>query len=360
MSHMERALALASKSLGSVSPNPSVGAVVVKGGVAVGEGRTQPPGSEHAEIVALLQAGARAEGATLYSTLEPCNHHGRTPPCTEAIIGAGIAEVRVAALDPNPNVAGGGVQALEEAGVRVRVGEGEKRAKLLMEAYLKYVREGMPFVTAKFAMTLDGKIATHTGDSKWISGDKARWEVHGLRRVSDAIMVGINTVIADNPQLTARDERGKPRDRQPLRGIVDSRGRIPVNSRMMSEPGETLVAVSTAEPEVREALSEAGVTVVEAAANDGSVDLTALMRHLAGELNITSLCVEGGASILGSLFDHGLVDKVIAFVAPTIVGGGDAPSPVGGQGVELMADAIKLERVKWDRYGRDMAITGYC
>jgi diaminohydroxyphosphoribosylaminopyrimidine deaminase/5-amino-6-(5-phosphoribosylamino)uracil reductase len=360
MSHMDRALALASKSLGSVSPNPSVGAVVVKDGVAVGEGRTQPPGREHAEIVALQQAGAKAKGATLYSTLEPCNHHGRTPPCTEAIVGAGITEVRVAALDPNPNVAGGGVQALEEAGVRVRVGEGEKRAKLLMEAYLKYAEEGMPFVTAKFAMTLDGKIATHTGDSKWISGDKARWAVHGIRYTSDAIMVGINTVIADNPQLTARDERGKPRNRQPLRVIVDSRGRTPVSARMMSEPGETLVAVSTAAPEVRGALSEAGVTVVEVAADDGTVDLTALMRYLAGELCITSLCVEGGASILGSLFDHGLVDKVIAFVAPTIVGGGDAPSPVAGQGVELMGDAIKLERVKWDRYGRDMAITGYC
>ena len=360
MSHMDRALSQASRSLGSVSPNPSVGAVVVKGGVVVGEGCTQPPGREHAEIMALQEAGAKAEGATLYSTLGPCNHQGRTPPCTAAIVSAGITEVRVAALDPNPNVAGGGVQALEEAGVRVRVGEGEKRAKLLMEAYLKYVENGMPFVTAKFAMTLDGKIATHTGDSKWISGDKARWAVHGMRNISDAIMVGINTVIADNPQLTARDERGKPRDRQPLRVIVDSRGRIPVNARMMSEPGDTLVAVSTASEEVRESLSEAGFGVVEAAADDGSVDLTALMLHLATELNVTSLCVEGGASILGSLFDNGLVDKVIAFVAPTIIGGGDAPSPVAGRGVELMAEAIKLECVKWDRYGRDMAITGYC
>jgi diaminohydroxyphosphoribosylaminopyrimidine deaminase/5-amino-6-(5-phosphoribosylamino)uracil reductase len=337
-----------------------VGAVIVKDGIAVGEGCTQPPGREHAEIIALQEAGASSEGATLYSTLEPCNHQGRTPPCTAAIVRAGISEVRIAALDPNPNVAGSGVQALEEAGVQVRVGEGEKRAKLLMEAYLKYVAEGMPFVTAKFAMTLDGKIATRTGDSKWISGDKARWEVHGLRRTSDAIMVGINTVMADNPQLTARDERGKPRDRQALRVIIDSKGRIPLNARMISEPGETLVAVSTATPETRESLEKAGFTVVGAGADDGSVDLTALMRHLAGEMNITSLCVEGGASILGSLFDHGLVDKVIAFVSPTIIGGGDAPSPVAGRGVELMSDAIKLERVKWDRFGRDMAITGYC
>ncbi len=360
MSHMDIALSLARRSLGAVSPNPPVGAVVVKGGIAVGEGSTQPPGREHAEIMALQEAGARSEGATLYSTLEPCNHRGRTPPCTAAIVRAGISEVRVATLDPNPNVVGGGVQALEEAGVRVRVGEGEKRARLLMEAYLKYVEEGMPFVTAKFAMTLDGKIATHTGDSKWISGDKARWEVHGLRHITDAIMVGINTVMADNPQLTARDERGKPRERQPLRVIVDSRGRIPLNARMISEPGETLIVVSTATPEARESLVEAGLGVVEAAEDDGSVDLTALMRHLAGEMDITSLCVEGGASILGSLFDHGLVHKVIAFVSPTIIGGGDAPSPVAGRGIELMSDAIKLERVKWDRFGRDMAITGYC
>jgi len=360
MSHMDRALSLARRSLGAVSPNPSVGAVIVKDGIAVGEGRTQPPGREHAEIIALQEAGTSSEGATLYSTLEPCNHQGRTAPCTTAIVRAGISEVRVAVLDPNPNVAGGGVQALEEAGVRVRVGEGEKRAKLLMEAYFKYIGEGMPFVTAKFAMTLDGKIATHTGDSKWISGDKARWEVHGLRHTSDAIMVGINTVMADNPQLTARDERGKPRDRQPLRVIVDSKGRIPLNARMISEPGETLVVVSTATPETRESLAEAGFGVVEAAEDDGSVDLTVLMRHLAGEMDITSLCVEGGASILGSLFDRGLVDKVIAFVSPTIIGGGDAPSPVAGRGVELMSDAIKLERVKWDRFGRDMAITGYC
>jgi diaminohydroxyphosphoribosylaminopyrimidine deaminase / 5-amino-6-(5-phosphoribosylamino)uracil reductase len=360
MSHMDRALSLARRSLGAVSPNPSVGAVIVKDGIAVGEGCTQPPGREHAEIIALQEAGASSEGATLYSTLEPCNHQGRTPPCTAAIVRAGISEVRVAALDPNPDVAGGGVGALEEAGLRVRVGEGEKRAKLLMEAYLKYVETGMPFVTAKFAMTLDGKIATRTGDSKWISGDKARWEVHGLRHTSDAIMVGINTAIADNPQLTARDERGKPRDRQPLRVIIDGKGRMPLNARMLSEPGETLVAVSTATEEARESLAEAGFGVVEAAADDGTVDLTALMSHLAGEMNITSLCVEGGASILGSLFDQGLVDKVIAFVSPTIIGGGDAPSPVAGQGVDLMSDAIKLERVKWDRFGRDMAITGYC
>ena len=360
MSHMDRALSLATQSLGSVSPNPSVGAVVVKDGVIVGEGYTQPPGREHAEIVALRQAGTKAQDATLYSTLEPCNHHGSTPPCTKAIVHAGITEVRVAARDPNPNVNGGGIQALKDAGLRVRLGEGQRRAKLLMEAYFKYEEKDMPLVTAKFAMTLDGKIATYTGDSKWISGDRARWEVHGLRRTSDAVMVGINTVIVDDPRLTARDNRGKPRVKQPLRVIVDSLGRMPINATMLSEPGKTLVAVSTATPDARESLMEAGARILEAAADDGSVDLESLLRQLAGDMGVTSLCVEGGASILGSLFDKGLVDKVVAFVAPTIVGGREAPSPVEGRGVGLMSEAIKLERVKWDRYGRDIAITGYC
>jgi diaminohydroxyphosphoribosylaminopyrimidine deaminase/5-amino-6-(5-phosphoribosylamino)uracil reductase len=346
--------------LGSVSPNPSVGAVVVKDGTVVGEGHTQPPGGDHAEIVALRQAAASASGATLYTTLEPCNHHGRTPPCTQAIVDAAVAEVRVATLDPNPNVTGEGVSRLRAAGIRTRVGESENKARLLMEAYLKFVTTGTPFVTAKFGMSLDGKIATRTGESRWISGDKARWQVHGLRAISDGIMVGINTVVADDPQLTARDERGGPRNRQPLRVIVDSRGRIPAGSRLISEPGQTLVAVADASAESRRILANAGVQVVDAPGEDGSVDLAALMVRLGAEMSITSLCVEGGATLLGSMFDLGLVDKVIAFIAPMIIGGRDAPTPVAGIGFERMADTLRLERVRWDRFGRDMAITGYC
>jgi len=360
MSYMGQALSLAKLALGSVSPNPSVGAVVVRDGRVVGEGHTQPPGGDHAEIVALREAAASARGATLYTTLEPCNHQGRTPPCTMAIVDAGVAEVRVATLDPNPNVTGAGVSRLRDAGIRTRVGESESRARQLMEAYLKFVTTGVPFVTAKFGMSLDGKIATHTGESKWISGDKARWQVHGLRAISDAIMVGINTVMADDPQLTARDERGDPRDRQPLRVIVDSHGRIPIGSRLMSEPGQTLVAVAEVSAELRRRLVNAGVQVVDAPGEDGSVDLAALMGRLGAEMSITSLCVEGGATLLGSMFDLGLVDKVIAYIAPTIIGGRDAPTPVGGKGFERMADTLRLDRVRWDRFGRDMAITGYC
>ena len=360
MSYMAKALSLARRSLGSVSPNPPVGAVVVKDGSVVGEGHTQPPGQHHAEIVALEQAGPRAVGATLYTTLEPCSHQGRTPPCVEAIVEAGVAEVRAATLDPNPNVPGRGVERLRDAGVRTSVGESEDKARQLMEAYLKFVTTGLPFVTAKFAMSLDGKIATRTGDSRWISGDRARWRVHGLRAVSDAIMVGINTVLADDPRLTARDERDGPRPRQPLRVIVDSRGRTPAGSRLTSEPGETLVAAAELGDRSRRGLEEAGVQAIEFPAEDGSVDLPALMGHLAAERAIASLLVEGGASLLGSMFDLGLVDKVMAFIVPTIIGGEDAPTPVGGAGFERIADALRLERVRWDRYGRDMAITGYC
>ena len=360
MSYMTQALSLARRSLGSVSPNPPVGTVVVKDGSIVGEGYTQPPGQHHAEIVALNQAGLQARGATLYTTLEPCNHQGRTPPCTDAIVEAGIAEVRAATLDPNPKVSGHGVERLRDAGVRTSVGEGEDKACQLMETYLKFVTTGLPFVTAKFAMSLDGKIATRTGDSRWISGDRARWRVHGLRAVSDAVMVGVNTVLTDDPRLTARDERDDPRPRQPLRVIVDSRARAPVGSRLISEPGETLVAAAELSDQSRRQLAEAGVYAAELPAGDGSVDLAALMAYLAAERAITSLLVEGGASLLGSMFDLGLVDKVIAFVAPTIIGGKDAPTPVGGAGFERIADALRLERVKWDRYGRDMAITGYC
>lgn len=360
MSHMRQALSLAKAALGSVSPNPSVGSVVVKDGTVVGEGHTQLPGGAHAEIVALNQAAGSARGATLYTTLEPCNHQGRTPPCTQTIVDAGIVEVRVATLDPNPNVTGDGVSRLKAAGIRTKVGESETRARQLMEAYLKFITTGLPFVTAKFGMSLDGKIATRTGESKWISGDKSRWQVHGLRAISDAIMVGINTVMADDPQLTARDERGDPRDRQPLRVIIDSRGRIPAGSRLLSEPGDTLVAVANASAESQRGLASAGVQVVDVPGEDGSVDLPALMSHLGAGMSITSLCVEGGATLLGSMFDLGLVDKVIAFVAPMIIGGRDAPTPVAGIGFERMADTLRLERVRWDRFGRDMAITGYC
>ena len=390
--YMGLALALARRAVGSVSPNPPVGAVLVRDGEVVGEGYTRPPGQAHAEIVAIRQAGPRARGATLYTTLEPCNHQGRTGPCTEAIIEAGIVEVHSAVLDPNPRVNGSGMSRLSEAGIAVSTGEMAGEASRLMEAYAKLVTTGTPFVTAKFAMSLDGKIATRTGSSQWITGEEARAYAHRLRAASDAVMVGINTVLADDPRLTARDGSGAALDRQPLRVVVDSRGRIPREARMLGEPGSTLIVTGgTGGHEARpydgghgcieggetgpgveavampgsgghEARPYDGGNGVETAAmpgSDGLVDLEALMSHL-GEREIASVVVEGGGALLGGLFDRGLVDKVCAFIAPVVVGGAAAPSPVAGEGVELIGDALPLRDVEVLRLGADIAVVGYC
>ncbi|MCH7745516.1 MAG: bifunctional diaminohydroxyphosphoribosylaminopyrimidine deaminase/5-amino-6-(5-phosphoribosylamino)uracil reductase RibD [Chloroflexi bacterium] len=359
MTHMERALSLARHALGLVSPNPAVGAVIVKDGTVVGEGWTQPPGQAHAEVMALRQAGDKAKGATMYVTLEPCNHFGRTPPCTQAIIDAGISEVRAAVTDPNPLVSGRGLSRLNEAGIVTHVGECENEARELIEAYAKFITTGLPFVIAKFATSLDGKIATHTGDSRWITGEEARGYAHRIRAESDAVMAGINTVLADDPQLTARDESGKPLDRQPLRVIVDSKGRLPLESKLLTEPGQTLIAVANADETACHNLKQAGADVERVPAEGGSVDLTALMKAL-GQREITSVLVEGGGILLGALFDLGLIDKVVAFVAPTIIGGKAAPSPVAGAGAAKMADVTRLSRVKTKQFGEDVAIIGYC
>ena len=359
MTYMQQALSLARRAVGSVSPNPAVGAVVVKDGAVVGEGRTQPPGQAHAEVKALREAGARVAGATLYTTLEPCNRFGRTPPCTEAIIEAGISEVHVSVVDPNPLVHGGGLSCLERAGIKTHVGEGENEAHELIEAYTKFITTGLPYVTAKFAMSLDGKIATRTGDSKWITGEEARLEVHQLRSASDAIMVGINTVVVDDPRLTARDDDGNSLERQPLRIIVDSKVRIPRGSNLLHEPGETLVAAASVDDATRCIIEQAGAEIAAVPTGDGSVDLTSLFREL-GCRSITSVLVEGGSTLLGSLFDKRLVDKVVAFIAPTIVGGTLAPPPVGGEGAETMADVMSLQGVRVEQFGKDLAVIGYC
>ena len=353
LSPMQRALELARRAVGVSSPNPPVGAVVARDGEVVGEGWTRPPGQAHAEIVALQNAGDQARGATLYVTLEPHNFHGRTPPCTQKIIDAGITEVYAATLDPNPQVAGRGVTVLRDAGIAVHVGDGEDEAKELIEPHAKYITTGLPFVTVKFAASLDGKIATRTGDSKWITGEESRAYVHQLRAASDAIMAGINTVLADDPQLTARNPDGTTLPRQPLRVIVDSRGRIPHDARLLSETGNTLVAVAESR------LTIPGVEIVSLPASDGKVDLNALMHEL-GRREITSVFVEGGGTLIGSLFDLRLADKVVAFIAPVIIGGQSAPSPVGGQGAERMADTLRLSRVTLQHFGDDVAITGYC
>jgi len=360
MDYMEQALSLAKLALGQVSPNPAVGAVLVKNDVIVGQGYTQPPGSSHAEIVALEQAGEQARGGTMYVTLEPCCHYGRTPPCTQAIINAGVSEVHLAMRDPNPRVCGRGKDELEGKGIKIYMGEHEEEAKEINEAYAKFITTGMPFVTAKFAISLDGKIATRSGDSKWISGDEARKYVHNLRYAADAIMVGVNTVLVDDPYLTCRcGGKGGTARKQPLRIIIDSRGRTPLTARVFSEPGKTLLALGrSVTPEEAGAFTQVSAEVLELPSQEGQVDLENLLKAL-GTREITSILVEGGGTLLGSLFDHGLVDKVIAFIAPIIVGGKEAKTAVGGKGVEKVLDSVRLQRVKVERFAQDLMVSGY-
>ena len=357
--HMARALEVARRALGSVSPNPAVGAVVVKDGNIVGEGHTCPPGGDHAEVVALKQAGANAEGATLYSTLEPHQYHGRTPPCTDAIIRAGIRHVHYAVDDPNPKVSGRGAETLRSAGIEVSTGEMEAEANELIEAFSKHVKHGRPFVIAKYAMSADGKIAARSGDARWVTGPESRAHVHRLRAQCDAIMVGVGTVLADDPRLTARDDDGHTRERQPLRVIVDSAGRTPRDASLLREPGQTLIATAGPELVYGRSLAVTGAEVLSLPGPAGKVDLVALLETL-GQRNVTSVLIEGGGTLMGSLFDLGLVDKVLAFIAPKIIGGMSAPGPVGGRGIEEMSKSLALERTRWQQYGNDMLLTGYC
>ena len=356
---MQRALELARAAAGSTSPNPSVGCVLVKDGAVMGEGATQPPGGQHAERVALAQAGEAARGATMYVTLEPHSHEGRTPPCTRAIIEAGVAEVYVATIDPNPRTHGKGVAELEAAGVRVHVGEGAREAERVIEAFAKWITTGFPLVQVKYAMSLDGKIATRSGDARWISGEESRRWVHRLRQQVDAVMVGANTARRDDPQLTARDDAGRPMPRQPLRVVTDSNASLPSGSQMLRQPGETLVAAATGAPAAAVAeLRAAGAEVAALPRNNKGVDLTALLRLL-GQREVTDVLAEGGGELVASLLEQGLADKVHAFITPIMIGGREAPSPVGGVGVELLAQAVRLRDVEMARCGDDMLISGY-
>ncbi|MSQ34002.1 MAG: bifunctional diaminohydroxyphosphoribosylaminopyrimidine deaminase/5-amino-6-(5-phosphoribosylamino)uracil reductase RibD [Dehalococcoidia bacterium] len=356
---MARALELARSALGTTSPNPSVGAVIVRAGRIVGEGATRPAGQEHAEVVALKQAGEAARGATLYVNLEPCSHQGRTGPCTQAIINAGIAEVRFALADPNPLVDGKGRRQLEAAGIRVVAGEQQEEAAAVNEGFCKWITTRLPFVTAKAAVSLDGKLATRTGDSRWISGEAARAWAHRLRAASDAVLVGVGTVLADDPQLNARPA-GEAAARQPLRVVVDSHGRTPPGARLWQEKGAVLIAAAgPLDPARRQALTAAGAQVWEGTSGpDGRVDLAALCREL-GRREVTSVLVEGGSTLLGSFFDLLLVDKLHAVIAPLILGGLQAPTMVGGRGVGRIAEALRLHRMRAEALGDDILITGY-
>jgi len=357
---MQCALSLARLAIGYTSPNPAVGAVVVRDNLIVGMGYTQPPGLEHAEVMALRQAGDKAMGATMYVTLEPCPHFGRTPPCTEAIIDAGISEIYVALLDPNPLVSGRGIARLNERGIKTHVGMCQEQAYEINEAYIKYITTGLPFVMAKFAISLDGKIATRTGDSKWITAEDARRYVHVLRHTVDAIMVGANTVILDNPRLTARGCGGKGgvEKAQPVRLVVDGKGRVPLHAHIFEPPGEVMVAVAAPfDSAKRKKFMEAGAEVLELPAREGWVDIEELLKLL-GKRGIVAVLVEGGGKLLGSLFDCRLVDKVLAFVSPIIIGGCEAVS-VGGRGVDQVGRALRLRQVDIKNFGNDVLVSGY-
>ena len=364
MSFMAQAIGLARAALGSTSPNPAVGAVLVSNGRIVGQGATQPPGQAHAEVVALRQALEAARDATLYVTLEPCCHWGRTPPCTRAIIEAGVAEVVVAVSDPNPVVSGNGITELRNAGIVVSRLHDDLTSCIgireLYEGFAKHIDTGLPFVLAKYAMSLDGKIATHTGDSKWVTGPEARALVQQIRRETDAVMVGANTIVADDPQLTARGEDNLPLARQPLRVTLDSQCRMPVRSQLLRQPGETLVYTTDAAPPGNVGgLLRAGADVVAVSAtSEGLVSPPEVLADL-GRRGVVNLLVEGGGKTLGSLFDNGLVDKVHAFIAPVIIGGIGAASPVEGVGAEMMAGSHRLNDTSIRRIGADWLVTGY-
>lgn len=357
---MRLALRLAKKGQGQTSPNPMVGAVVVRGNTIVGRGYHHRAGEPHAEVLALRQAGKKARGATLYLNLEPCDHFGRTPPCTRAILDAGVKRVVSGMKDPNPLVSGRGTRRLRRAGIRVDVGILEKECQELNAPFCKYITSQKPFVTLKAAASLDGKVATRSGDSRWVSSETARNYVHRLRQAVDAVMVGIGTVLKDDPLLTARLP-GKRWPHQPLRVIVDSRLRIPLRSQLVRTAGQypTLVAATQAASMTRrQGLAKANVEVIIIAKDaQGHVSLRGLMKELARR-GVVSLLLEGGPTLNASALKEGLVDRLLFLFAPKIIGGQRAPGVFGGDGALLMKDSEPVKIVKVRRIGPDILIEG--
>ena len=354
--YMRRAMELAERGVGFTNPNPMVGAVIVKGGKVIGEGWHERCGEWHAERNAFKNCTVPAEGATMYVTLEPCCHYGKTPPCTEAIIEHGIARVVVGMEDPNPLVAGKGIALLREAGIEVVCGVEEEALREQNRVFLKYISTKLPWVAMKTAMTLDGKIATRTGDSKWITGAEARAYVHELRHRFMAIVVGIGTAVADDPLLNCRIEgRGV---RQPIRVVVDSNARLSLDSQLVKTAGEyrTIVAHTRFAPEESvKALREAGVEMLLCKEKEGPVDVRNLLELL-GQSGIDSILLEGGGSLNYTFLAEGLADELYAFIAPKIVGGMNAKTPVEGAGMEKMADAINLELENVLNIGHDVLL----
>ncbi len=352
--YMRRALALAAR--GRTSPNPMVGAVVVKDGEIVGEGFHPKAGEPHAEVFALKAAGLRAKGATMYVTLEPCCHHGRTPPCTKAVIEAGISEVYAAMVDPDEKVASQGLQELTNAGIKVHYPLCGDRAAQLNEAYIKHRTTGLPFVILKSAMSLDGRIAARSGDSKWITNERSRAFAHKIRSRVDAIIVGGNTARIDNPSLSARV--GK-KIYYPIRVVVTNTGMLPPDLALFSGPGQSIVACSSeANLDSLKKLNEAGARVMTVNGPNGCFSMKDMLTQL-GEMGCLSVLIEGGGEVAASALEERVVDKVVYFYAPKIIGGRDAVPSVGGLGAENVASSVILENVKIRRFGQDIAIEGF-
>ena len=354
---MARALALAARGRGLTSPNPMVGALVIQDGAIVAERFHERAGGPHAEAAALADAGARARGATLYVTLEPCNHVGRTPPCAEAVIRAGVRRVVAATSDPNPRVTGGGAAALRAASIEVSLGCLEREARALNEAFFTAMALRRPHVTAKWAMTLDGKIAAHDRRSRWITGEAARREAHRLRSESDAIVTGIGTVLADDPALTVRLEQPWPRE--PYRVVVDGHARMPLDAAMLraGTRARILVAVGEDAPAARvAALVASGVTVLQCKSHEGRVEVADLCAQLFG-LDVIAMLLEAGSELTGAFVRAGLVDRVAAFVAPKLLGGSAAPTAAGGAGLPL-GDALRLAELTARPLGDDWLLEG--
>ena len=354
---MREALSLAKSAEGRTSPDPLVGAVLVKGGRILSMGYHGEVTTPHAEAWAIDKAGEEAKGAALYLNLEPCCHYGNNPPCARLIVKAGIKEVFVAMKDPNPLVNGRGFRYLKKHGVRVRVGLLEEEARRLNEVFVKYICTQRPFVVLKSAMTVDGKIATHTGASRWVAGTDARRYAHHMRNIYDAILVGIGTVLIDNPKLTVRLVK---RIKNPIRIVLDACARTPLKAKVLNTKGaRTIIVIGPKASKKRvNALQKKGAEILKVRAPQGLVDLRALMRKL-GKMQITSLLIEGGGEVAASALKAKVVDKAYFFISPKIFGGRDAKTPVEGEGIRLPAQAIPLKNVHEERVGEDILITGY-
>ncbi|HEX9916723.1 MAG TPA: bifunctional diaminohydroxyphosphoribosylaminopyrimidine deaminase/5-amino-6-(5-phosphoribosylamino)uracil reductase RibD [candidate division Zixibacteria bacterium] len=350
--YMEMVLRLAKKGVGRTSPNPLVGAVIVKNGKIVGTGYHQKIGSPHAETNALKSAGKKGKGATLYVNLEPCSHFGRTPPCVDSIIRNGIREVICATIDPNPKVNGAGVKQLRQAGIKIKLGVLEDEARKLNEIYFKRITSGFPFVALKIVQTLDGKIATLDGDSKWISQKDSRRFVHSLRKQMDAVLVGVNTVIKDDPKLTTREVKGK----NPLRIVLDSEGRIPLNSNLLkkNKDNKTVIVVTTNKAGGK-LKNKAQVWKVKSNYQN-KIDLKVFLK-LAAQKGISSILVEGGREIFSSFLKEKLADKIYCFISPKIIGEGI--SSFGSLNIKKIKDALKLKDVELKEFSNDILLIGY-